>query len=187
MFAFSKWKSAIKDNHSIVLCYYYRTLINKSRPPFDRGRLLFYFLFLSPRSFISFLSLAKSIANGAQRRCYWGAKWGLLQTKNIEILERLQWIVTQSVMRVIMEESELVQREGDVRDEKRVSRVPCWACLQVKNWLFAGRKSILRKSKISFFKSKFDFSETKYRFFASRKLALHKSKIDFFQIKNWFS
>lgn len=46
-----------------------------------------------------------------------------MQTKNIEILERLQWIVTQSVMRVIMEESELVQREGDVRDEKRVSRV----------------------------------------------------------------
>ena len=47
-----------------------------------------------------------------------------MQTKNIEILERLQWIVVQSVMRVIMEESELVQREGDVQDEKRVSRVP---------------------------------------------------------------
>lgn len=44
-----------------------------------------------------------------------------MQTKNIEILERLQWIVVQSVMRVIMEESELVQREGDVRDEKRAS------------------------------------------------------------------
>ena len=47
-----------------------------------------------------------------------------MQTKNIEILEQLQWIVTQSVMRVIMEESELVQREDDVRDEKRATRVP---------------------------------------------------------------
>ena len=44
--------------------------------------------------------------------------------KNIEILERLQLIVVQSVMRVIMEKSELVQREGDVRDEKRAIRVP---------------------------------------------------------------
>ena len=47
-----------------------------------------------------------------------------MQTKNIEILERLQWVVVQSVMRVIMEESELVKQEGDVRDEKRVNRVP---------------------------------------------------------------
>ena len=144
MFAFSKWKSAIKDNHSIVLRYYYRTLINKSRPPLCWGRLLFYFLFLSPRSFVSFLSLAKSIANGAQKRCYWGAKWGLLQTKNIDILERLQWLVAQSVMRVRIEVSEFVKREGDVRDEKWVSRVPFLS-------LFAGRKLILRKSKISFF------------------------------------
>ena len=176
MFAFSKWKSAIKDNHSIVLSYYYRTLINKSRPPFGRGRLLFYFLFLSPRSFVSFLSLAKSIANGAQKRYYWGAKWGLLQIKNIEILEWLQWIVVQSVMRVIMEESELVQREGDVQDGKRATRVLFWACFQVENRLFAGRKSILRKLKISFFDSKFDF-------FSNRKLTLFKPKIDFFKSK----
>ena len=47
-----------------------------------------------------------------------------MQTKNIEILERLQLTVVQSVMRVIMEESELVQREDNVRDEKRMSRVP---------------------------------------------------------------
>jgi len=47
-----------------------------------------------------------------------------LQTKSIEILERLQFVVVQSVMRVAIEESELVQREGDVRDEKRVNRVP---------------------------------------------------------------
>lgn len=47
-----------------------------------------------------------------------------MQTKNIEILERLQWVVVQSVMRVAIEESELVQREGDVRDEKRTTRVP---------------------------------------------------------------
>ena len=47
-----------------------------------------------------------------------------MQTKNIEILEQLQWVVVQSVMRVIMEMSELVKREGDVRDEKRVNRVP---------------------------------------------------------------
>lgn len=47
-----------------------------------------------------------------------------MQIKNIEILERLQWIVVQSVMRVVMEESELVQREGDVQDGKRVTRVP---------------------------------------------------------------
>ena len=46
-----------------------------------------------------------------------------MQTKNIEILERLQLIVVQSVMRVIMEVSELVKREGDVRDEKRTTRV----------------------------------------------------------------
>ena len=151
MFAFSKWKSAIKDNHSIVLRYYYRTLINKSRPSLCWGRLLFYFLFLSSRSFVSFLSLAKSIANGAQKRCYWGAKWGLLQTKNIEILEQLQWIVTQSVMRVIMEESELVQREDDVRDEKRATRVPSWACLQVENLFYANWKSVS-------FESKFDSS-----------------------------
>ena len=44
-----------------------------------------------------------------------------MQTKNIEILERLQWAVVQSVMRVAIEESELVQREGDVRDEKRAT------------------------------------------------------------------
>lgn len=149
MFAFSKWKSAIKDNHSIVLCYYYRTLINKSRPPFGRGRLLFYFLFLSPRFFVSFLLLAKSIANGAQKRCYWGAKPRLLHTKNIEILERLQWIVVQSVMRVIMEEGELVKQEDDVRDEKRATWVPSWTCLQVENWFYANQKSF-------FFKSKFD-------------------------------
>ncbi|MBF1433473.1 MAG: hypothetical protein HXN47_07915 [Prevotella nanceiensis] len=47
-----------------------------------------------------------------------------MHTKNIEILERLQLVVVQSVMRVIMEESEFVQREGDVRDEKRATRVP---------------------------------------------------------------
>ena len=149
MFAFSKWKSAIKDNQSIVLRYYYRTLINKSRPLFGRGRLLFYFLFLSPRSFVSFLSLAKSIVNGAQKRCYWDAKWGLLQTKNIEILERLQWVVVQSVMRVIMEESELVQREGDVRDEKRTTWVPSWAFSQVENRFFPNQKMTLLKSKIT--------------------------------------
>ena len=81
-----------------------------------------------------------------------------MQTKNIEILEQLQWVVVQSVMRVIMEESELVQQEGDVRDEKRVSRVPFLS-------LFSGRKLALCRSKIdftqieiSFFKSKFDFS-----------------------------
>ena len=169
MFAFSKWKSAIKDNHSIVLSYYYRTLINKSRPLFGRGRLLFYFLFLSPRSFVSFLSLAKSIVNGAQKRCYWGAKWGLLQTKNIEILERLQWVVVQSVMRVIMEESELVQREGDVRDEKRTTRVLSWA-------FFKSRKLLFRQSRISFLSrnlilsqiENWPFSNQK-RFFSNQK------------------
>ena len=187
MFAFSKWKSAIKDNQSIVLRYYYRTLINKSRPPLCWGRLLFYFLFLSPRFFVSFLSLAKSIANGAQKRCYWGAKWGLLQTKNIEILEQLQWVVVQSVMRVIMEESELVQREGDVRDEKRTTRVPSWASLKVENCFFASRESAFNVEIWFFLKSKTDSFQTKNRFFQIKKLALHKSKIDFFQIKNWFS
>ena len=147
MFAFSKWKSAIKDNHSIVLRYYYRTLINKSRPPFGRGRLLFYFLFLSPRFFVSFLSLAKSTANEAQKCCYWGAKWGLLHTKNIEILERLQLAVVQSVMRVRIEESEFVKREGDGRDEKRAIRVPSWTCLQVENRFFSNQKTALFKSK----------------------------------------
>ena len=48
-----------------------------------------------------------------------------MHTKNIEILERLQLLVVQSVMRVRIEEGELVKREDDVRDEKRVSRVPC--------------------------------------------------------------
>lgn len=47
-----------------------------------------------------------------------------MQTKNIEILERLQRAVVQSVMRVEIEESELVQREGDVQDGKRTTRVP---------------------------------------------------------------
>lgn len=47
-----------------------------------------------------------------------------MQTKSNVILERLQWVVVQSVMRVAIEESELVQREGDVRDEKRMTRVP---------------------------------------------------------------
>lgn len=47
-----------------------------------------------------------------------------MHTKNIEILERLQLIVAQSVMRVVIEESEFVKREGDVRDEKRATRVP---------------------------------------------------------------
>ena len=47
-----------------------------------------------------------------------------MHTKNIEILERLQFVVVQSVTRVAIEEGELVQREGDVRDEKRVNRVP---------------------------------------------------------------
>ena len=47
-----------------------------------------------------------------------------MQTKNIEILERLQLIAIQSVMGVSIEVSELVQREGDVRDEKRTTRVP---------------------------------------------------------------
>ena len=47
-----------------------------------------------------------------------------MHTKNIEILERLQLLVVQNVMIVIMEESEFVKREDDVRDEKRVSRVP---------------------------------------------------------------
>lgn len=199
MFAFSKWKSAIKDNQSIVLRYYYRTLINKSRPLFGRGRLLFYFLFLSPRSFVSFLSLAKSIANGAQKRCYWGAKWGLLQTKNIEILERLQWVVVQSVMRVIMEESELVQREGDVRDEKRTTWVPSWAFLKSRNCFFANRESVFNVEIWLFLKSKTDPFQTKNRFFqikkngsfqiensffTSRKLALHKSKLDSSQINS---
>ena len=187
MFAFSKWKSAIKDNHSIVLRYYYRTLINKSRPPFDRGRLLFYFLFLSPRSFVSFLSLAKSTANGAQKRCYWGAKWGLLHTKNIEILERLQWLVVQSVMRVRIEEGEFVKREGDVRYEKRVSRVPFWAFssrkqdfTQIKNqffqveiWLFINRRLVLCKSRIDPFKIKNGFFQIKKRLFSNRKSVCH--------------
>ena len=44
-----------------------------------------------------------------------------MHTKNIEILERLQFVVVQSVTRVAIEESELVQREGDVRDEKRAT------------------------------------------------------------------
>ncbi|WP_278819839.1 hypothetical protein [Hoylesella nanceiensis] len=39
------------------------------------------------------------------------------------ILERLQLIVVQSVIRVMMEVSELVKREGDVRDETRAIRV----------------------------------------------------------------
>ena len=150
MFAFSKWKSAIKDNHSIVLCYYYRTLINKSRPPFGRGRLLFYFLFSFSSFLRSFLSLAKSIVNGAQKRCYWGVKWGLLQTKSNVILEWLQWLVVQSVMRVMMEMSELVKREGDVRDEKRSSRVHYWVFLKVEIWLFINRKWIFLKSKTAF-------------------------------------
>ena len=47
-----------------------------------------------------------------------------MHTKNIEILERLQLVVVQSVMRVMMEMNELVKREGDVRDEKRATRVP---------------------------------------------------------------
>ena len=46
-----------------------------------------------------------------------------MHTKNIEILERLQLVVVQSVMRVRIEVSEFVKQEGDVRDEKRVSRV----------------------------------------------------------------
>lgn len=44
-----------------------------------------------------------------------------MQTKNIEILERLQLLVVQSVMIVIMEEGELVKQEDDVRDEKRAT------------------------------------------------------------------
>ncbi|WP_315510891.1 hypothetical protein [Hoylesella nanceiensis] len=48
----------------------------------------------------------------------------MLQTKSNAILERLQLVVVQSVMRVIKEVSELVKREGDVRDEKRTTRVP---------------------------------------------------------------
>lgn len=47
-----------------------------------------------------------------------------MHTKNIEILERLQWLVVQDVMRVRNEESEFVKQEGDVRYEKRVTRVP---------------------------------------------------------------
>jgi hypothetical protein len=86
-----------------------------------------------------------------------------LHTKNIEILERLQWLVVQSVMRVRFEKSEFVKREDDGRDEKRATRVPFLS-------LFAGRKSILRKPKISFFKSKFDS-------FSNRKLTLFKPKI----------
>lgn len=66
-----------------------------------------------------------------------------MQIKNIEILERLQWVVVQSVMRVVMEESELVQREGDVRDEKESDPSAFLS-------LFAGRKSILHKLRISF-------------------------------------
>ena len=137
----------------------------------------FYFLTLSPCFSISFLALAKSIVNGAQKRCYWGAKWGLLQTKNIEILERLQWVVVQSVMRVIMEESELVQREGDVRDEKRTTWVPSWTCLQVENRFISNRKTVL-------FKSKTDSFQTKNRFFQIKKLPLHKSKLDSSQINS---
>lgn len=177
MFAFSKWKSAIKDNHSIVLSYYYRTLINKSRPLFGRGRLLFYFLFLSPRSFVSFLSLAKSIANGAQKRCYWGAKWGLLHTKNNAILERLQRVVVQSVMRLMMEESELVKREGDVRDEKRATWVPSWA-------FFKSRKLLFRKSRISLLSRNWALHKPKIAFFSNRKQALFRSKMDSSQINS---
>lgn len=161
MFAFSKWKSAIKDNHSIVLRYYYRTLINKSRPPFGRGRLLFYFLFLSPRFFVSFLSFAKSIDNGAQKRCYWDAKPRSLQTKSNAILERLQLVVVQSVMRVIFERIEFVTRGGDVRNEKRVSRVPL---------------GLICRSKIDFFKSKKRLFQIENSFFTSWKLILLKSK-----------
>ena len=43
------------------------------------------------------------------------------------ILERLQLVVVQSVIRVMMEMNELVKREGDVRDEKRTTRVPSFA------------------------------------------------------------
>ena len=192
MFAFSKWKSAIKDNHSIVLRYYYRTLINKSRPPLCWGRLLFYFLFLSPRFFVSFLSLAKSIANGAQKRCYWDAKPRLLQTKSNAILERLQLVVVQSVMRVMMEVSELVKQAGDVRDEKRTTRVPSWACLRVENlfyanwklvffrveiWLFINRRLVLCKSRIDPFQTKNRFFQIKKRLFSNRKQLLHKSEL----------
>ena len=64
-----------------------------------------------------------------------------MQTKNIEILERLQWVVVQSIMRVVMEVSEIVKQEGDVRDEKRVTRVPFRTCLQVENRFYANRES----------------------------------------------
>ena len=47
-----------------------------------------------------------------------------MHTKNIEISERLQRAVVQSVMKVIMEEGELVKREDDVRDEKRATQLP---------------------------------------------------------------
>ena len=47
-----------------------------------------------------------------------------MQIKNIEILERLQWVVVQSVMRVVMEVSEFVKQEDDVQDGKSATRVP---------------------------------------------------------------
>ena len=172
MFAFSKWKSAKKDNHSIVLRYYYRTLINKSRPPFGRGRLLFYFLFLSPRFFVSFLSLAKSITNGAERRCYWGVKPRLLQTKSNAILERLQLIVVQSVMRVMMEVNELVKREGDVRDEKRASWVSSWVFFKVEYCFFASRESVFN---------------VEIGLFINRKWIFLKLKTGSFQVEDRFS
>ena len=66
-----------------------------------------------------------------------------MQTKNIEILERLQWVVVQSVMRVEIEESELVQREGDVRDEKESDPSAFLS-------FFKSRKLLFRQSRISF-------------------------------------
>ena len=93
-----------------------------------------------------------------------------MQTKNIEILERLQWIVTQSVMRVIIEESGLVQREGDVRDEKESDPSAFLS-------LFSGRKSAL-------FRSKIYFTQIENQFFSSRNLTLHKPKISSFQIED---
>ena len=107
-----------------------------------------------------------------------------MQTKNIEILERLQLIVVQSVMRVIMEVSELVKREGDVRDEKRVNRVPSWASLKVENCFFANRESAFNVEIRLFLKSKTDSFQTKNRFFQIKKLALHKSKLDPSQINS---
>ena len=96
-----------------------------------------------------------------------------MQTKNIEILERLQRVVVQSVMRVIMEESELVQREGDVRDEKESDP-------SVFLSLFSGRKSALCRSKIYFTQIENQLLTSKFDFFSNRKLTLSKPKIDFF-------